>query len=85
MIGEEGDDSTKGGLSGIYLGILNVFTTLPQFVGTAIATVVFAIFDPGKHHGPQTEGVNAISICLFIGAFAVLGAAYGTHRLQRLY
>ena len=40
--------SSTGELSGIYLGILNIYTTLPQFVGTAISWVVFSILEPGK-------------------------------------
>ncbi|KAI9850867.1 MAG: hypothetical protein M1838_004936 [Thelocarpon superellum] len=39
--------SSTGELAGIYLGILNLFTTLPQFVGTFISTVVFALLEPG--------------------------------------
>ena len=67
--------SSTGELSGIYLGILNIYTTLPQFVGTAISWVVFSILEPGKspelakdahpdeHH--STEGLSGISVCLF--------------------
>ncbi|KAK5166230.1 uncharacterized protein LTR77_008491 [Saxophila tyrrhenica] len=40
--------SSTGELSGIYLGILNIYTTLPQFVGTAISWVVFSLLEPGK-------------------------------------
>ena len=81
-----------GELSGIYFGILNVYTTLPQFVGTFISTIVFAILEPGKspelatdahpseHHG--TDGPNAIAVCLFIGALSAVGAAYATHKLR---
>lgn len=67
--------SSTGELSGIYFGILNIYTTLPQLVGTAISWVVFSILEPGKspelakdehpdkHH--STDGMNAISVCLF--------------------
>jgi len=56
--------------------------------------IVFAILEPGKspelaseahpdeHHG--TDGVNAIAVCLFIGACSNLGAAYATGRLRKL-
>lgn len=86
--------SSTGELSGIYFGILNIYTTLPQFVGTFISTIVFAILEPGKspelatdahpseHHG--TDGPNAISICLFLGAISTLGAAYATWKLRFL-
>jgi solute carrier family 45, member 1/2/4 len=87
-------NSSSGELSGIYFGILNIYTTLPQFVGTFISTIVFAILEPGKspelatdahpseHHG--TDGPNAIAVCLFIGAMSTLGAAYATRRLKYL-
>lgn len=86
------ETQSTGELSGVYLGILNLFTTLPQFVGTFISTCVFAIFEPGKspelaqdahpseHHA--TDGPNAIAICLAIGALSNLVAAYSTYRLR---
>lgn len=84
---------SSGELSGIYFGILNIYTTLPQFVGTFISAVVFAILDPGK--SPELtdpddgtsvppSGPNAIAVCLFIGAISTLGAAYATRRLKSL-
>jgi solute carrier family 45, member 1/2/4 len=86
--------ASTGELSGIYFGILNIYTTLPQFVGTFISMIVFAILEPGKspelahdadpseHHG--TDGPNAIAVCLFIGALSTLGAAYAIWRLKHL-
>ena len=43
-----GAESTSGELSGIYFGILNIYTTIPQFIGTLLSTVVFAILEPGQ-------------------------------------
>jgi solute carrier family 45, member 1/2/4 len=86
--------ASTGELSGIYFGILNIYTTLPQFVGTFISLIVFSILEPGnslelahdanpeEHNG--TEGPNAIAVCLFIEALSALGAAYATWRLKRL-
>jgi solute carrier family 45, member 1/2/4 len=86
--------ASTGELSGIYFGILNIYTTLPQFLGTFTSLIVFWILEPGKspelahdanlekHHG--TEGPNAIAVCLFIGALSALGAAYATWRLKHL-
>ncbi|KAI9806828.1 MAG: hypothetical protein M1833_002485 [Piccolia ochrophora] len=85
--------SSTGELAGIYLGILNLFTTMPQFVGNFISGVVFTILEPrksselsGDDDGGITqgneEGVNAISVCLFIGALCTLGAAYSTRGLR---
>ncbi|KAF3348897.1 hypothetical protein VD0002_g6968 [Verticillium dahliae] len=89
-----GASSSTGELSGIYFGILNIYSTLPQFIGTFISTIVFTILEPGKspelakgadpaeHH--DTDGPNAIAVCLFIGAISALGAAYATSRLRYL-
>jgi len=86
--------SSTGELSGIYFGILNIYTTLPQFVGTFIGAIVFFILEPGKspelsegaqdQEGPSASGPNAISVCLFIGAISTLVAAYATWRLRYL-
>ncbi|OIW34907.1 hypothetical protein CONLIGDRAFT_566450 [Coniochaeta ligniaria NRRL 30616] len=84
--------SNTGELSGVYFGILNIYTTLPQFIGTFMSTVIFAVLEPGKspelatdahpseHHG--TDGPNAIAVCLFIGAASTLVAAYATSKLR---
>ncbi|KAI4241017.1 MAG: hypothetical protein L6R40_004765 [Gallowayella cf. fulva] len=57
---DESEDSSTGETAGIYLGILNLFTTLPQFVGTFISMIVFEILEPGKHpelhKGEDIEG-----------------------------
>ncbi|KAJ4303002.1 hypothetical protein N0V90_001893 [Kalmusia sp. IMI 367209] len=90
---EEASGST-GESSGKYLGIMNLYTTLPQFVGTGISWVVFSMLEPGKspelsketdpseHH--STDGPNAIGVCLFIGAVCAVFAALATRRLKRL-
>lgn len=96
---EHGPDAPDGGasastgeLSGIYFGILNIYQTVPQFIGTFISTVVFAVLEPGKspelaadahpseHH--PTDGPNAIAVCLFIGAGAAIVASVVTRRLR---
>lgn len=79
-------------LSGIYFGILNIYTTLPQFAGTFIASLVFAAVEPGK--GSELEAAaaaaanggrpNAIAVCLFIGAMSAVVAAFATLRIKRL-
>ncbi|KAI5212517.1 sucrose transport protein [Aureobasidium subglaciale] len=45
---EKTDESATGELAGIYLGILNLYTTLPQFIATGISMVVFTVLEPGK-------------------------------------
>ncbi|CAH0049926.1 unnamed protein product, partial [Clonostachys solani] len=89
-----GTHASTGELSGIYFGILNIFTTLPQFVGTFISMIVFSILEPGKspelanpdqsEDTPSATGPNAISVCLFIGAMSTLYAAYATRKLKYL-
>lgn len=87
-----GANTSTGELSGIYFGILNIYTTLPQFVGTGISWVVFSILEPGK--SPELsagsgvadqgskEGVSGIGVCLFIGALCSVMAAWATRRLK---
>ncbi|KAF8469638.1 hypothetical protein BDZ91DRAFT_720628 [Kalaharituber pfeilii] len=89
--------SPEGGneLSGIYLGILNVFACLPQFVSTFISFVVFSILEPGKspefadggdvdREGRVVERgkVNAIAVVMGMGGFSVLLAAHYTMRFK---
>jgi solute carrier family 45, member 1/2/4 len=89
---DDGDSTgSSAELSGIYFGILNIYTTLPQFIGTFISTIVFSILEPGKSPElaedakPQdASGPNAISICLFIGAVSTLYAAVATRKLKHL-
>ncbi|WYZ34459.1 hypothetical protein EsH8_I_000735 [Colletotrichum jinshuiense] len=85
--------SSTGELSGIYFGILNIYTTLPQFIGTFISTIVFTILEPGKspelsdapeHEQHSTDGPNAIAVCLFIGAMCAVVAAFATRKLKYL-
>jgi len=92
---EAAEDDAEAGLAGIYLGILNLFTTIPQFIGTFISMLVFSILEPDKHpaeiadkerakHVQAQEGPNAISVCLVIGAVCAVMASYATHRLKRI-
>ena len=94
---DDSADASTGETAGIYLGILNLFTTLPQFVGTFISMIVFSLLEPGKHpelhKGPEqgqgaeepetkADGPNAIAVCLFIGALSAVGAAYATAKMK---
>ncbi|KAK0633529.1 major facilitator superfamily domain-containing protein [Immersiella caudata] len=86
--------NNTGELSGVYFGIMNIFTTLPQFIATFMSTLVFSILEPGKSpelaHDAQPnetsnpDGPNAIAVCMFIGALAALMAAYRTTKLKHL-
>ncbi|KAF1851002.1 sucrose transport protein SUC2 [Cucurbitaria berberidis CBS 394.84] len=90
---EEASGSQTGESSGKYLGIMNLYTTLPQFVGTGISWVVFSILEPGKspelseappEEHNSTDGPNAIAVCLFIGACSACMAVLATRRLKRI-
>ncbi|ORX93314.1 sucrose transport protein-like protein [Clohesyomyces aquaticus] len=92
--GMEESHSGGGTGSGIYLGIMNLYTTIPQFIGTLISWTVFSILEPGKspelakeahpdeHH--STDGPNGIAVCLFIGALSAGVAAVATRRLKHI-
>ena len=86
-------ETSTGETAGIYLGILNLFTTLPQFVGTFISMIVFSILEPGKSPELHEDGThediqqaadkpNGIAVCLFIGALSAVGASYATSRMK---
>ena len=42
--------------AGIYLGIWNIFATVPQFLATFIAAAVFAVLEPGKSPELSEDG-----------------------------
>ncbi|RPA81392.1 MFS general substrate transporter [Ascobolus immersus RN42] len=82
--GQPEEEEGKSELAGIYLGILNVFTCLPQFVATFISYVIFSFLEPGQSPefgGGEPEsptGINAIAVVLGIGGISALCAAHYT-------
>lgn len=68
--GDDSDDdseteaSSTGELAGIYLGVLNVYTTLPQFVGTFISWLVFSILEPGVNPAEPMESETTTAAAL---------------------
>ncbi|KAI5288470.1 hypothetical protein KEM54_005191 [Ascosphaera aggregata] len=91
--GLEESSTSGGGLAGIYLGVLNVYTTLPQFVGTFISWIVFSILEPqtrdpehqdGELGNVTQKGPIPISICLFIGAMSACLAVGAAIRLNKV-
>ncbi|EXJ56675.1 hypothetical protein A1O7_07019 [Cladophialophora yegresii CBS 114405] len=94
---DSGAQASTGELAGVYLGVLNVYTTLPQFVGTFVSWVVFSLLEPGLNdHDAETDpdhhrwlnvkkhAPNAIAVCMFIGALCSLVSAEAARRLKRL-
>lgn len=45
---QQSDLDTDDGMAGIYLGIHNIFATIPQFLATFISMIVFSILEPGQ-------------------------------------
>jgi len=84
--------SSTGELSGVYFGILNIYTTIPQFIGTILSTIVFSILEPGKspelahsahpEETHRTDGPNGVAVCLFIGALSAIVAVFATRKLK---
>ena len=78
--------------AGVYLGILNLFTTLPQFVGTFVSMIVFRILEPGKdpelaqgsHNHHPSDAPNAIAACMCIGGVSALIASHLTWKMTRM-
>lgn len=56
---DEEDTPSTGELAGVYLGVLNVYTVLPQFVGTFIAWVVFSVLEPRKNTAEGAESATS--------------------------
>ena len=91
-------DSSSGpeGMAGIYLGIWNIFATIPQFLATFIAMVTFSILEPGtsKELGDGTTGgegldeevrqrLSGTAVCLAVGALCSFVAAMQSFRMRR--
>jgi len=86
---EEAAQPSTGELADVYLGVLNIYNTLPQFVGTFISWIVFTLLEPSKndvsdddpdHHmwlDVKKNAPNAIAICLFVGACCSVVATDG--------
>lgn len=85
------------GMAGVYLGIWNIFATVPQFLATFIAMVTFSILEPGKSElgladtpavGEDSEkvvrsGLSGTAVCLAVGAVCSFVAATQSFRMRR--
>ena len=90
-------DATGGseGMAGIYLGIWNIFATIPQFLATFIAMITFSILEPGASQelsdgagGEAPEegvrhGLSGTAVCLAVGALCSFVAAMQSFRMRR--
>lgn len=45
---QQSDLDVDDGMAGIYLGIHNIFATIPQFLSTFVSMIVFSILEPGQ-------------------------------------
>ncbi|KAI9759191.1 MAG: hypothetical protein M1835_000441 [Candelina submexicana] len=92
-----GKEEATSATAGIYLGIWNIFATIPQFLATFIAAIAFSIIEPGKSpelakgdnergnnsSKGQIPGLTGTAVCLAIGAVCSFVAAAQTFRLPR--
>ena len=90
-------DTTSGteGMAGIYLGIWNIFATIPQFLATFIAMITFSILEPGASQelGDGSGGgapdkkvrsrLSGTAVCLAVGALCSFVAAMQSFRMRR--
>lgn len=88
LLSPEDNPSSTADKAGLILGIHNVFIVLPQFVITAISSVIFAILEPG--HSAKREAVvkgpsspNAVGVVFRIGGVAAAVGAFLSYRLAR--
>ena len=82
-------------MAGIYLGIHNIFATVPQFLATFISMIVFSILEPGQspelaaaaggteEKAVVTGGLSGTAVCLAIGAVFQVVAAAQSLRMRR--
>ena len=87
--------SNSVGMAGVYLGIWNIFATIPQFIATFIAMITFTILEPGKNSelsggegsgsGDEIviQGLSGTAVCLAIGAVCSFVAATQSFRMRK--
>ena len=91
------EDNATADMAGVYLGIWNIFATVPQFIATFVAMIAFSILEPGrspelsdgdgKGDGAgewKKEGLSGTAVCLAIGAVCSFVAAARTWGLRKL-
>ncbi|KAF7510665.1 hypothetical protein GJ744_006031 [Endocarpon pusillum] len=89
----EHEDTLTRGQAGIYMGVLNACSTLPQLLGTFVCWVVFSILEPGKDDvsdadpdhkwlDVRKDAPNPIGVCFFFGGSLALVAAECMRRLR---
>lgn len=88
-------ENATGDMAGVYLGIWNIFATIPQFIATFISMIAFSILEPGK--SPELsagegegagdwkkQGLSGTAVCLAIGAVCSFVAAGRTFGLRKM-
>ena len=84
--------------TGVYLGIWNIYATIPQFIASFIALVAFSTLEPGRslkwaqepnevEDGPSSKGIShgisGTAACLVVGALCSFVAAILTFQLRK--
>lgn len=57
---QQSDLNADDGMAGIYLGIHNIFATIPQFLATFISMIIFSILEPGQ--SPELAAGDALAL-----------------------
>ncbi|MCJ1355907.1 MAG: hypothetical protein MMC33_005900 [Icmadophila ericetorum] len=93
------NEEQGGGTAGVYLGIWNIFATIPQFIATFISMIIFSILEPGlspeladggggKGKAPGNEflkpGLSGTAVLLAIGAICSSVATSQSFRLRKM-
>ncbi|ERF68569.1 hypothetical protein EPUS_04667 [Endocarpon pusillum Z07020] len=89
----EHEDTLTGEQAGIYMGVLNACSTLPQLLGTFVCWAIFSILEPGKDDVSdddpdhkwldlRKDAPNPIGVCFFFGGCLALVAAECMRRLR---
>ncbi|GAA5892405.1 uncharacterized protein JCM6883_007344 [Sporobolomyces salmoneus] len=75
-----GGGAGGGDQAGVILGCHNIYLVLPQLLVTAVSSIIFAIFDPGKSvlgaHAPSTDSTSETLSTDPIKRFVVRGVSF---------
>ena len=70
---DDDDDDDDDAMAGIYLGIHNIFATVPQFLATFVSMIVFSILEPGQSPELAAGGASASASASSSSAAAASG------------
>lgn len=74
---DDDDDDDDDAMAGIYLGIHNIFATVPQFLATFVSMIVFSILEPGQSPELAAGGASASASASSSSTAAASGGGSG--------